>query len=139
MEKEESIKAAQEVIVEAKVLQEERYEEMQQRIKFMYETGSQSYLELFLTADSFADFLNKADYIEMINQYDRQMLDQYAKTEKLISEKEKELQEEKETLLVLEQEANANSSVVQDTVKQAGENMEKYRDEIAEKESQALA
>lgn len=139
MEKEESIKAAQEVIVEAKVLQEERYEEMQQRIKFMYETGSQSYLELFLTADSFADFLNKADYIEMINQYDRQMLDQYAKTEKLISEKEKELQEEKETLLVLEQEANANSSVVQDTVKQAGENMKKYMDEIAEKEAQALA
>lgn len=139
MEKEESIKAAQEVIAEAKVLQEERYEEMQQRIKFMYETGSQSYLELFLTADSFADFLNKADYIEMINQYDRQMLDQYAKTEKLISEKEKELQEEKETLLVLEQEANANSSVVQDTVKQAGENMKKYMDEIAEKEAQALA
>ena len=139
MEKEESIKAAQEVIVEAKVLQEERYEEMQQRIKFMYETGSQSYLELFLTADSFADFLNKADYIEMINQYDRQMLDQYAKTEVLISEKEKELREEKETLLVLEQEANANSSVVQDTVKEAGANMKKYMDEIAEKEAQALA
>ncbi len=138
-EKEEKIKAAQDMIAEAKVLQEQRYEEMQQRIKFMYETGSQSYLELFLTADSFADFLNKADYIEMINQYDRQMLDQYAKTEKLISEKEKELQEEKETLLVLEQEANANSSVVQDTVKEAGANMKKYMDEIAEKEAQALA
>lgn len=138
-EKEETIKAAQEMIAEAKVLQEKRYEEMQQRIKFMYESGSQSYLELFLTADSFTDFLNKADYVEMINQYDRQMLDQYAETEVLISEKEKELQEEKEILLVLEQEANANSSVVQDTVKEAGRNMKKYMDEIAEKEAQALA
>ncbi len=138
-EKEEKIKAAQEMIEESKVLQEKRYEEMQQRIKFMYETGSQSYLELFLTADSFADFLNKADYIEMINQYDRQMLDQYAKTERLISEKEKELQEEKETLLVLEKDANVNSSAVQESIKEAGENMKKYMDEIAEKEAQALA
>lgn len=137
--KEEKIKAAQEMIEEAKVLQEERYEEMQQRIKFMYESGSQSYLELFLTADSFADFLNKADYIEMINQYDRQMLDQYAKTEILIAEKEKELQEEKETLLVLEQDANVNSSEVQETIKEAGRNMKKYMNEIAEKEAQALA
>lgn len=138
-EKEEAIKAAQEVIAEAEILQEQRYEEMQQRIKFMYETGSQSYLELFLTADSFADFLNKADYIEMINQYDRKMLEQYAQTQEVIAEKEKELQEEKETLLVLEQEAGVNSSKMYETIQEAGQNMKKYMAEIAEKEAQALA
>ena len=136
--KEEKIAKAQETIAEAKLLQEQRYEEMQKRIKFMYESGSQSYLELFLTADSFADFLNKADYIEMINQYDRQMLDLYAETEKAIAEKEKELQQEKETLLVLEQEANASSSDMHATVQEAGKNMKKYLAEIAEKEAQAL-
>ncbi|MBE5881998.1 MAG: cell wall hydrolase [Lachnospiraceae bacterium] len=137
--KEEAIKVAQEQIAEAKLLQEKRYEEMQQRIKFMYEAGSQSYLELFLTASSFADFLNKADYIEMINQYDRNMLDQYTRTQEEIAKKEKELLEEKETLLVLEQEATQSSSQIHETVKKTGENLKKYMAEIAEKEAQALA
>lgn len=137
--KEEAIEVAKEQIEEAKILQEQRYEEMQQRIKFMYESGSQSYLELFLTSDSFADFLNKADYMEMINQYDREMLDQYARTQEEIGKKEKELQQEKETLLVLEQEANASSSEMHETIKKAGANMKKYMAEIAEKEAQALA
>lgn len=138
-EKETAIAKAQEQIAQAKVLQEQRYEEMQQRIKFMYETGSQSYLELFLTADSFADFLNKADYIEMINQYDRQMLDQYTRAQVEISKKEKELQEEKATLLVLEQEAGTSSAEMHKSVQEAGANLKKYMAEIAEKEAQALA
>ncbi len=138
-EKEEAIETAQAQIAEAKLLQEQRYEEMQHRIKFMYESGSQSYLELFLTADSFADFLNKADYIEMINQYDREMLDQYTRAQEKISEKEKELQQEKETLLALEQQANESSSEMHETIQEAGKNMKKYMAEIAEKEAQALA
>ena len=138
-EKEEAIATAQAQIEEAKLLQEQRYEEMQHRIKFMYESGSQSYLELFLTADSFADFLNKADYIEMINQYDRDMLDQYARVQEEISKKEKELQQDKDTLLVLEQEANKSSSEMHEVIQEAGKNMKKYTAEIAEKEAQALA
>ena len=138
-EKEEAIAKAQDRIAEAKVLQEQRYEEMQQRIKFMYETGSQSYLELFFSADSFADFLNKADYIEMINQYDRQMLEQYTRTQEEIGKKEKELQEEKATLLVLEQEASTSSSQMQASIQEAGANLKQYMAEIAEKEEQALA
>ncbi len=138
-EKEEAIATAQAQIEEAKLLQEQRYEEMQHRIKFMYESGSQSYLELFLTADSFADFLNKADYVEMINQYDRDMLDQYARVQEEISKKEKELQQDKDTLLVLEQDANKTSSEMHEMIQKAGKNMKKYTAEIAEKEAQALA
>ena len=138
-EKEEAIATAQAQIEEAKHLQEQRYEEMQHRIKFMYESGSQSYLELFLTADSFADFLNKADYVEMINQYDRDMLDQYARVQEEISKKEKELQQDKDTLLVLEQDANKTSSEMHEMIQKAGKNMKQYTAEIAEKEAQALA
>ena len=137
--KETAIAETQEKIVKTKELQRERYEEMKKRIKFMYESGSESYLQLFLTSSSFADFLNKADYIEMINQYDRQMLEQYTRTQEEIEKKEKELQQEKEALLVLEQEANASSAEMYETVKKAGENLKKYTEEIAEKEAQALA
>lgn len=137
--KEDAIAKAQEQIKETEELQEKRYEEMQQRIKYMYETGSESYLQLFLTASSFADFLNKADYIEMINQYDRKMLDEYTRTQEEVKKQKKELQQEKETLLVLEQEAGKNAEQMHDSIEEAGKNMKKYLDEIAEKEAEALA
>lgn len=33
---------------------------MKKRIQYLYENGNPSYLELFLTSDSMADFLNKS-------------------------------------------------------------------------------
>lgn len=56
---------------------EEQYEAMKERIQFMYETGDSLYLEMLLTADSFADMLNKADYIEQLSAYDREKLEEY--------------------------------------------------------------
>lgn len=138
-EKREAIAEARAQIEEAKRLQKTRYEEMKQRIKFMYEEGNQSYLQIFITASSFSDFLNKADYIEMLNQYDREMLDEYARTEKEITKKEKQLQNDTETLEILEQEASANTAAVYESVKKAGENLKQFQDEIMEKEAQALA
>ncbi len=134
-----AIELAQDQIKEAKEQQIIRYEEMKDRIKFMYETGSESYLELFFSASSFSDFLNKADYIEMINQYDRRMLDEYARIQKEITKKEKELKQDRETLEILEQEASENSAAVFESAKKAGENLKQYADEIREKEEQAFA
>lgn len=56
---------------------EEQYEAMKERIQFMYETGDSLYLEMLLTADSFSDMLNKADYIEQLSAYDREKLEEY--------------------------------------------------------------
>lgn len=136
--KENAIVEAQQQIEEARLLQEERYVQMKQRIRFMYESGSESYLQLFLEADSFADFLNKADYIEMINRYDREMLAEYADTQKEIAKKEKELVQDKETLVLLEKEAASDSEQMHESIQEAGQNLKKYMAEIAEKEAQAL-
>ena len=64
--KQNAITEAQETIADAKEQQKVRYEEMKQRIQFLYEEGNTSYLDVFLSASSFSDLLNKADYIEMI-------------------------------------------------------------------------
>ena len=137
--KEKAIAQAQTQIAQNKELQKVRYAQMKLRIKFMYESGSESYLQLFLTSKSFADFLNKADYIEMINQYDRKMLEEYSRAEEEIAKKEKDLLREKETLLVLEEEIGAKSEEVYDSIHTAGNELKRYMDEIAEKEAQALA
>lgn len=76
--------------------QEEQYEAMKARIKFMYECGDTLYMELLLSADNFVDLMNKADYIEALSAYDRNQLDEYISTTELIALCKEELEVEKE-------------------------------------------
>lgn len=54
-----------------------QYESMKIRIKYMYEQGDMTYLNIFLESASMADAVSKADYIESLYTYDRQMLEKY--------------------------------------------------------------
>lgn len=137
--KEEEIEQAKKDIEEAETLQVTRYEEMKQRIRFMYEKGNESYLTLFFSARSFSDMLNKADYIEMINQYDRDMLQKYQDTEREIKKKKSQLEDSVKTLAVLEKEASDSVAEIFAETKEASKNMAKYRDEIQKQEEKALA
>ena len=55
----------------------QQYEAMKLRIKYMYEQGNSSYVELLLKSSSMSDMLNKAGYIEDLYTYDRKMLAEY--------------------------------------------------------------
>lgn len=72
----------------------EQYESMKKRIKFMYERGNDTYLEILFSAKSFSEFLNYADYIEQLSKYDRKMLDEYIETEKVIKDMTEQLDKE---------------------------------------------
>jgi len=76
-----------------------QYEAMKTRIRFMYETGDSMYLELLLTAESFGDMLNKADYIEQLSAYDRKMLEQYILVVEYTQQCKEELEAEEAVLL----------------------------------------
>lgn len=57
--------------------EQEQYEAMKLRVKFMYEKGESTYLQLFLESQSLSDMVNKADYFEKLYAYDRKMLEEY--------------------------------------------------------------
>lgn len=138
-EKEQAILDAQASLNEAKVLQKQRYEDMKKRIRFLYEKGSSSYLDIFFGAKSFSDLLNKADYIEEINQYDRRMLAEYQQAESDIAKMEKDLSEEKDSLHILEEQANEDALAVLTSVKETSLKVGGYLEQIREKEEEALA
>lgn len=75
--KEAEIAQTQEELVQAEQVAADQYEAMKERIQFMYERGDTLYLEMLLDSDSFADMLNKADYIEQLSAYDREKLEEY--------------------------------------------------------------
>ena len=83
---------------EAKNHEESLYGSMVQRVKFMYEKGNLSYVQLLLTATSYADALNKAQYIEELYEYDRQKLSEYVAAKEAAAELAQRLEEEKAEL-----------------------------------------
>lgn len=110
-EKEVEIEQTTADLEEAQKKEQEQYEAMKIRIQFMYERGDTFYLEMLLSAGSFGDFLNKADYIEQIAAYDRKMLDEYALNSQMVQlykeelEAEKEILDEAKTAVIAEEEA----------------------------------
>ena len=79
-EKEAEIAQTTLELEEAEAVTEAQYEAMKKRIKFMYERGDTLYLELLIQSGSFAEMLNKAEYIELLSAYDRQKLNEYIAT-----------------------------------------------------------
>lgn len=61
----------------AKEVERKQYDSMKLRIKAMYESGEVNYIDALLNSASMEDFLNKADYIEKIHEYDQNMFADY--------------------------------------------------------------
>ncbi|SDB37948.1 murein hydrolase activator EnvC [Butyrivibrio sp. INlla16] len=79
-------------------IQNEQYEAMKKRIRFMYERGDTLYFQLLLETGTFSDMLNKVEYIEELSAYDKGRLDEYIAQTELTTLTKEVLEEEKKTL-----------------------------------------
>lgn len=78
--------------------EEAQYDSMKDRIKFMYEGGTSSLLQILLTSENMGDFLNKAEYVATISDYDRSMLNQLQDVRKSVEKKQEELEQQQSKL-----------------------------------------
>lgn len=96
---------------EAVAEEQKQYDAMKLRIKYMYEKGDSSYMEVLVSATSFSDLLNKAQYVDKLYEYDRNMLDQYEQIQAQVKQDQQDLQdakdEQEESKLGLESEQAA--------------------------------
>ena len=92
--KETEINDAETELVTAKANEDDQYQTMKLRIKYMYENGSNEFLEILMEANSIADLLNKAEYINKISQCDRELLVEYEDTRKDVENRENALKKE---------------------------------------------
>lgn len=84
-----------------------QYEDMKSRIKYMYESGNASLIEMLFSAENMTDFLNKADFIQNISDYDRNMLNELRAVQEDIAEKENILLEQQAALTDLQDQLEA--------------------------------
>ena len=141
-EKEAEIVQTQGELEAAIADQQNQYEAMKKRIKFMYEKGDNLYMELIFSSQSFGDMLNKAEYIEMLSSYDRKMLDKYVATRELIELYKQQLEEEKDYLedakAGVENEENSLNTLIdekKETIEQVSDDINAKEAAIAEYEA----
>lgn len=94
----EEINQAEEDLAAAQKLEEEQYEAMKLRIKYMYENGTINALETLVSARSFSDLLNKAEYVAEVHSYDRSQLQEYIDTKEKIADLKNQLEEEQASM-----------------------------------------
>ena len=93
-----------------------QYEAMKKRIQFMYENGQTEYLELILNSGSISDFLNQAEYMSKITEYDRNMLNKMKETKVQIENTKKTLEDEQTNLDTLMDAAENEKNTVEQLV-----------------------
>ncbi len=85
-ETEAELEETQEAYEEAKAREEKQHEDMLTRIRYMYENGTSTYLNLLLQGGGLAEMLNRMDYIEKIYEYDRAKLAEFEETKRQVQE-----------------------------------------------------
>lgn len=137
-EKNLEIETTQKELEEAIAQEEEQYECMQKRIQFMYEKSDFTYLEMFLETDSFTDFINFADYMNQISEYDQIMLEEYQAIRTHVEETKVQLLNEKTELDLLKAEAELEKQKVDVLIAEVSDTMSVYASQIEETEAYYL-
>ncbi len=98
-EKEAEIEVAQEEFEAAEAEERRQYEAMKERIRFTYEQGESSYIELLLSSGSFSELLNRAEFIEEVAAYDDKMLAEYQAIKQKVADMKAKLEADREVLV----------------------------------------
>lgn len=109
---------------------EEQYEAMKLRIKYIYEAGDTSFIELLCSAENMTDFLNKTDFVKSVNEYDRNMLNELLNTQNKIEEEGRKLEQQHQELIAKQEELTAKRTEVENMIISASGELSNYSTQL---------
>lgn len=138
-EKQKEIDVKQAELDVAVVVEQQQYDCMKKRIKYLYELGTDTTMfQSLLESESFADMLNKADYFSQITVYDRRMLEEYQNTKNQIAQAKQALEQNKADIEVLIAQREEKQAQVQQLVNEASKKVAQQSSDIEAAQSEAL-
>lgn len=111
-EKNSDIEATKEELLDAQAQCEEQYESMKKRIQFIYETPVTSLIDVLCTTGSITEFINRADQVASMSDYDREMMEKLIETREEIARKEETLEAELEELEMMQEELESQKKKI---------------------------
>ncbi len=136
-EKKEQIEETTKELEEAQAVEQEQYEAMKLRIKFMYEKGDSTYLQLLLESQGFSDMVNKAEYIEKLYDYDRKKLQEYEEARQTVEQLKERLEEEMSELEAQQHELEEEKESLEIMLAERQEVYDNYEVQLAQARQEA--
>lgn len=135
--KEDEIDIVKEELAAAEAREQQQYNDMKTRIRFMYEKGDQTYMDIFLNASNLPDMLNKASYVEELYAYDRELLDEYEATKLEVIAYKEQLELEEANLLTSKQELKEQQEYLETLIAQKRATVSNFDEQLVEAKAQA--
>ena len=135
--KQEEINEAQAEYEKYKEMEENQYDSMKLRIRYLYEVGTMDYLTMFFQAESITDFLNKADFVKEVSSYDDRKLAEYQETKDLVAEKKEALEEEQAELEEVQEAQQVYKEQLDSQIASARTKVENFETELANAQAKA--
>ncbi len=110
--KEQEIAKAEAELAGSEISRTEQYEAMKLRIQYLYESGESDYLEIILSAGSFADMMNEIEYISQLSEYDKNRMAALVETEESIAAFRAQLEADRQILLAKQEEVSAKQEAL---------------------------
>ena len=107
---------------------------MKARIRSMYERGDNFYFEAILNAASFADMINRVDYVEKVSASDRHMLEEFKATREYVEVCKAQLESEQELLEEARRNVEAEEASLESLIAQKEADIKAYENDINNRE-----
>lgn len=115
-EKISDIETTKEELQEAEIQCDEQYEAMKKRIQFIYENPVTSLIDILCTTGSMAEFINRADQVASMSNYDREMMEKLIATKEEIALKQETMEAELEELEMMQAELETQKKKVNTSI-----------------------
>lgn len=137
--KEKEIEQAKKDYEDARKKEEDQYVSMKKRIQFMYEQGDSAYLQVLLESQNYADMVNKADYIESLYEYDKQLLAGYVESKNQVAELKGRLEDEEADLEASNYELQQEEAALQTLVDEQKKTVADFDAQLASAKKKAAS
>ncbi len=135
-----ALEQTQAELEKAKEDAQNQYEAMKLRIKFMYENSSSDNLwAAIFESDGIADMLNRVEYISTIYESDRALTEQYKETVAKVEEKERQLFDKRDELLMKQEAFLGQQLEIESMLASLEDKQNEYANQLASAKKQAEA
>lgn len=134
-EKQVQLEVLQAQLLDAQKDEEEQYEAMKLRIQYMYENSISDGMTSLFNSQSITEFLNQAENISKMTEYDRNMLAAYTETREYIEVKEQQVTAQKDEIVRLQEACIDKQDAVSELIEATYHQIRAYQADLSARES----
>lgn len=122
--------AATKDLAAAEQKQQEQYQDMKLRIKYMYEDQTVSMLETIITAEDMGQVLNKAEYMQQVYEYDRNRLNEFAQVAEEIAATKADIEQTQTELAEAQADLTEKQSLLYTTIAEKEKTVKDFSNQL---------